>query len=192
MSLTLAPTFLAAIFALMPAPSPAWGESGDAFKARMGMIAVSVEKGVERAPARSRYQLGLAVISVFWGESRFSPVIHSGEKLGDGGAAICLGQHHRLKLTEDEWRALGGVDEAATVRCAQATASALVSAWWYCQARDAQATYAEAFVLYGTGQTCQARESRWAPIFKDRANKWKSLVYSCKKGPSACLPWGKT
>ena len=189
--MSLAATFLAAALALMPAPSPAWGESGEVFEARMAMIAGSVEKAVLKAPERSRFQLGLAVLTVFWGESRFSPRIHSGEKLGDGGLAICLGQHHRLKLSEADWLGLGGVDEEATVRCAQATANALVSAWWYCQARDTRATYAEAFVLYGTGQTCQARESRWEPIFKDRAAKWRSLVYSCKKGPSACLPWGK-
>jgi hypothetical protein len=187
----LAPIFLAAALALMPAPSPAWNESREAFDGRMTMIAGSVEKAVQRAPERARFQLGLAVLTVFWGESRFSPLIHAGLKLGDGGAAICMGQHHQLKRSQEDWRALAGLDEGATTRCAEATAQTLVGAWYYCQARDPQATYAEAFVLYGTGRTCRPEESRWNVIFVERGARWRSLVASCRKGPSACLPWGK-
>jgi len=187
----LAQTFRAAVHALMPAPSPAWGESKEAFEARMDIVAVSVDKAVQKAPPRMQYKLGLAVLTVFWGESRFSPLIHSGAKLGDGGKAICMGQHHQLTRTEEEWRSLAGLDAESTTRCAEATVNALARAWGYCFARDPKATFAEAFVLYGTGMTCRPEESRWKNIFIDRGAKWRSLVFSCGKGPSACLPWGK-
>jgi len=187
----LAPTLLAAALALMPAPSPAWGEPREAFMARMGMITENVEKAVQKAPEGARYQLALAVVIVFWAESRFSPFVHSGEKRGDGGRAICMGQHHQLQRTEAEWLGLAGLDAEATFRCAQETARGLVRAYLYCADLIPKATYAEAFVLYGTGRTCRAEESSWQPLFEERAQKWRSLVYTCRKGPSTCLPWGR-
>jgi len=166
---------LAAILVLMPGPSPKWGESDIEFRARMELIARSIEKASEVARPSQRRHMAMAITVTFWGESRFSPLVQSGEHRGDGGAAICLGGNHQEKLTREEWVGLAGLDLESTTRCATVTAERLKSAWWYCHGVDPKHSWPEALVLYGTGRTCKAEESRWKNIFIDRGEKWAAL-----------------
>lgn len=162
---------LSALLSLMPSPSPAWNETQEQYLTRAGIIAQAIADASD-----GKRQRAMAILTLFWGESRFSPLIHAGLRRGDGGKAICLGQHHQLSRSTEEWVSLAGTDLEATTRCARATGDALVRAWHYCNARDPRADYTEAFVLYGSGRTCHADESRWKNIFLDRGAKWRALV----------------
>lgn len=165
------PEVLTAMLSLMPGPSPAWNETQEQYLARAQVVAESVV-----AASDGKRQRAMAILVVFWGESRFSPLIHAGLKLGDGGKAICLGQHHQLTRTTEEWASLAGTDREATTRCARATGDALVRSWHYCRALSEKFDYTEAFTLYGTGSTCRPTESKWKNIFIDRGEKWHALV----------------
>lgn len=166
---------LTAIFSLMPAPSPKWGETPEAYRARATMIAERVVAVVQTAKPKARKMLALAIVVTFHGESRFSPAVHSGEHRGDGGRAICMGGNHRLSLSEEEFEGLAGTSPEATERCARVTADRLVRSYWYCKELDARAGYPEAFVLYGTGRTCRANETKWSGIFEGRGHRWEAL-----------------
>ena len=167
---------LAAILALIPAPSPNWGETDQEFRARAASIAEAIAKASEIARPVQRRQIAMAIVVVFWGESRFSPFVQSGEHRGDGGAALCLGGLHQLSLSDEEWRGLAGLDLESTTRCATVAAKRLKSAWWYCHDLDPKFGWPAAFVLYGSGRTCRAEETSWKGIFNDRAEKWAALV----------------
>lgn len=167
---------LAAILLLMPAPSPKWGETQVEFLARMGLIARSIDEASKVAKAPHRRQMAMAIVVTFWGESRFSPLVQAGEHRGDGGRAICLGGNHQDSLSHEEWLGLAGLDAESTTRCATVTAKRLKSAWWYCHGRNPDHSWPEALVLYGTGRTCHADESRWKNIFVDRGEKWAALT----------------
>ena len=169
-------TILAAILLLMPAPSPKWGESDLAFRARMELIAQSVAEASKVAKEPQRRQLAMAIVVTFWGESRFSPLVQSGEHRGDGGQALCLGGLHPINLSREEWLGLAGLDLESTTRCATVTAQRLKSAWWYCHGLNPSHSWPEAFSLYGTGRTCRAEETRWPGIFSDRGAKWRRLM----------------
>lgn len=167
---------LAAILTLMPAPSPKWGESQEEFRARAELIAQAIAEASKVARPPQRRQMAMAIVVTFWGESRFSPLVQSGEHRGDGGHAICLGGNHQERLTDTEWLGLAGLDIESTTRCATVSALRLKSAWWYCHGLDPKHSWPEAFVLYGSGRTCRAEETRWKSIFADRASKWAALV----------------
>jgi len=167
---------LAAILTLMPGPSPKWGETGTEFRARMQLIAQSIDEASKVAKAPHRHQLAMTIVVTFWGESRFSPLVQAGVHRGDGGQAICLGGHHQESLSEGQWLGLAGLDLESTTRCATLTAKRLKSAWWYCHGLDPKSSWPQAIVLYGTGRTCQAQETRWKNIFVDRGEKWAALT----------------
>jgi len=166
---------LAAILLLMPAPSPKWGETQAEFRERMELIAQAINEATTVVRAPHRRQMAMAIVVTFWGEGRFSPLVQAGEHRGDGGRAICLGGHHQEGLSYDEWLGLAGLDLESTTRCATVTAKRLKSARWYCYGRDPKSSWPEALVLYGTGRTCRADESRWRSIFVDRGEKWAAL-----------------
>lgn len=166
---------LAAILVLMPAPSPKWEETQDAFRARMTLIAQSIAEASKVAKAPQRRQMAMAIVVTFWGESRFSPLVQAGEHRGDGGQAICLGSNHQGTLSEAEWLGLAGLDLESTTRCATVTAERLKSAWWYCHELSPKHSWPEAMILYGTGRTCKAEETQWKNIFIDRGVKWAML-----------------
>jgi len=174
--MNLFPYILSAIYSLMPSPSPKWNETKEHYEARMEVTARAVEASLQKVRGAHRMQMAMAEVVVFWGETRFNPELHSGERLGDGGLAICFGQHHQLWRTRSEWKALAGQDLEATTRCAEQTALGLKRAWHYCNKLNSKAGYTEAFVLYGTGKTCVAHESRYEEVFKQRERKWKALV----------------
>jgi len=181
---------LTAIYSLMPGPSPKWNETQEHYDARMEIIAHGIATSVEKkVKAPHRLQMAIAEVVTFWGETRFNPELHSGARLGDGGHAICLGQHHQLWRTESEWRGLAGQDLEATTRCAEETALGLKRAWHYCNQLDPKFGYAQAFVLYGTGKTCRANESRYREVFEQRERKWKALI--ARKAPEKLFLSGK-
>jgi hypothetical protein len=169
-------SILAAIVTLMPAPSPKWNETQDEFRARMGIVAKAIATASEVAKAPQRRQLAMALVVTFWGESRFSPLIQTGEHRGDGGHALCLGQLHQGNLAREEWLATVGADLDSTTRCATISAQRMKAAWWYCHGLDAKNGWPAAFILYGSGRTCKAEETAWKGIFVDRATKWATLV----------------
>lgn len=166
---------LAAILLLMPAPSPKWGETQAEFLTRMGLIAQSISEASKGVKEPYRRQMAMAIVVTFWGESRFSPLVQSGAHRGDSGRAICLGGNHQEGLSRDEWLGLAGLDLESTTRCAAVTARRLKSAWWYCHGLDPKHSWPEAFVLYGSGWTCRAEETRWKNIFINRGEKWTKL-----------------
>lgn len=166
---------LAAILKLMPAPSPKWHESDEEFRTRMELIAQAIDDASHVAKAPHRQNLAMAIVVTFWGESRFSPLVQAGEHRGDGGKAICMGSNHQERLSTEEWLGLAGLDLESTTRCATVTALRLKGGYHYCHARDPRYSWPEALVLYGTGRTCHAEETRWREIFVDRANKWATL-----------------
>jgi len=142
----------------------------------MELIAKAVAEASKTKEGVPRKSTAMAIVVTFWGEGRFSPLVQSGEHRGDGGRAICLGGHHQEGLSEEEWLGLAGLDLESTTRCAALTAKRLKSAWWYCHGQDPKHSWKEAIVLYGTGRTCRAEESRWKNIFIDRGEKWAALT----------------
>lgn len=167
---------LAAILTLMPGPSPTWGESMPEFRARMELIAQSIAEASKVARAPHRKQIAMAIVVTFWGESRFSPLVQAGEHRGDGGQAICLGGNHQERLSAQDWLGLAGLDLESTTRCATVTALRLKSAWWYCYGLNPKYSWPQALVLYGSGRTCRAEETKWKGIFVDRGEKWAALT----------------
>lgn len=167
---------LAAILTLMPAPSPKWDESTADFRSRMTLIAQAIDEAAKVAKAPQHHHMAMAIVVTFWGESRFSPLVQAGEHRGDGGQAICLGGNHRGSLSHEVWLGLAGLDLESTTRCATVTAERLKSAWWYCRELEPSRTWPAAMVLYGSGRTCKAEETRWKNIFVDRAAKWATLT----------------
>lgn len=171
MSMIAPSIVVTAVLSLMPEPSPKWNESLAAYQERVEMIAQAIASASD-----GKRQRAMAIVVVFWGESRFSPLIHSGEHRGDGGKAICLGQHQQINRTPDEWEALAGITLEATTRCARATGDALFRSWHYCNALNPKSNYLQAFTLYGSGRTCRPEETQWKNIFIDRGDKWARLV----------------
>ncbi len=160
---------LAAILFLMPGPSPAWDETKDEYRARMGLIAQAISDVTQDK------QLAMGIVTIFWWESRFSPKLHSGERKGDVGHAICMGQHHRNSRSEEAWEALAGTDLEATKRCARATGKVLVSAEAYCRKRRKN-RWEGAFTLYGTGRTCDPAKTKYGPNFRGRGRMHRRLM----------------
>lgn len=167
---------LAAILTLMPAPSPKWGESNETFRTRMTLVAQAISEASKVAKTPQRHQMAMAIVVTFWGESRFSPLVQSGDHRGDGGLAICLGGNHPGNLSQEAWLGLAGLDLESTTRCATVTAERLKSAWWFCHGLDPKHSWPQAFVLYGSGRTCLAEETPWKNIFIDRGEKWAALT----------------
>lgn len=118
-----------------------------------------------------------AAILVIWeGETRFALNVHAGGlgKWGsDNGRAKCLGQIHSSRLTpKHEWEKLGGVDLAATERCAEATLKLLKAKMRYCVEAVVwnRETVAISFQAYATGR-CEAPGA----MSLKRARSWLQL-----------------
>jgi hypothetical protein len=161
---------LAAILHMLPHPSPKWHETQQQYEERVDMISGVIES------VTKDYALEMAIVVTIVNESHLDPEVHAGTKLGDNGSAICLGQHHQLWRTREEWQSLAGTDPESTRRCIAATAKGLRSALMMCRNRNPGSSYPEAFVLYGTGQTCDASKSLGAAHFGRRATQWHELV----------------
>jgi hypothetical protein len=142
---------------------PPWGqETKEQWKARMGTLAEVASELPENKSLGSYTRP--AVVSVWYGETRFSHEVHKGNpgKWGsDKGRARCLGQVHESGLVPHaRWEKLGGTDKAATRRCAEATLRILGSAHMVCRSRirgkptTARRDLARMFGLYGHGSRC--------------------------------------
>lgn len=82
--------------------------------------------------------------------------VHSGERKGDGGKAICLGQAHRAPLlTRAEWLGLAGLDHQSTRRCVRHTLRVFELHAKRCGVtRWARRDVAKVIAGYGTGYSC--------------------------------------
>lgn len=160
---------LKAILTLLPLAPPHWHESQAEYETRARTMAIAIaEESRTRAEA-------MMVVTVFRWESSFAPDVHSGERLGDGGRAICAGQHHRNGRSEAEWRALAGTGLDATRRCVRATVRALRGSAHYCR-RFGHTEPVNAFVKYGSGRRCLADRTTRPGDFRRRARTFARLM----------------
>jgi len=155
---------LTAILTLLPAPPTGWTETPDDYRARVEVIAEAVT-----VETPSTYW-AMGVLAVFWHESHFRRSVHSGEKRGDSGRAICMGQHHRNGRTRAAWESLAGTDADATRRCVRATYHTLRRAQGWCsQWGTVRAGMLSTVTAYGTGRTCAASRAAHPEWFFARA-----------------------
>jgi len=140
---------IAAVFWLVPSPAPHWRETQDQYNERVKTIAVATSETTNDP------EMALAIVTQFRYESHFSKNVHSGKKLGDGGRAICLGQHHINWRTKSEWQALAGLDLESTLRCASATRDALQAGRRFCRVNHGKRIdWRHIFSYYSTGRSC--------------------------------------
>ena len=110
-----------------------------------------------------------AVLSTWYGETRFDLEIHQGgpgRHGSDKGRSKCLGQIHQTVVPRDVWEGLGGTHTAATRRCALWTARFLARAQRLCAGGEKldNGRLAETFAGYG-GRRCKVRQD---DLFKVR------------------------
>lgn len=174
--MTLFDVILAAALSL-PAPWHPPGEEPETpeqYRARVAVIASAV------ALETPSLEWASVVLTVMHRESRFALAIHSGQKLGDQGRAICLSQQHRNGRSEAAWLALAGTSPEATRRCVRATYRTLRRAMGWCRSRHGSAGMAEALSLYANGQDCRASIGRARALraqrLLDRMRRERSAV----------------
>ena len=155
--------FLYAAAMAMPTPWKSTEAPADRHE-RLGTIATAIATEV---PDR-KWQA--ATLALFWHESRLASDIHSGKTRGDDGRAICLGQHWKLRLSQQAWASLAGTDLAATRRCAALTFYRLKRAHRWCAANRKKPGMAAAYSLYATGSRCDA------PLGKARAATFRWVL----------------
>lgn len=152
-----------------PRPVACPEETLDAYTSRVGTIihGVSIEAETPEEAAM--------VTVVFYEESRFRLDIHSGERLGDGGKAKCLGQIHPHAK---DWDYLAGTDLESTRRCAAQSLRHLRWGLRNCAPRkgtdEVRAAYAYAY--YATGHCTEPDEKSLY-----RAKQWRKLMALLKK-----------
>jgi hypothetical protein len=130
------------------------------------------------ATGLDRAQLTAMTLSIWFNESRFDWHVHAGLKspIGnqDVGKARCLGQLQTWKnnalLTDEQWVALVGHDEAATARCASATQAYL----WY------------------HAQRCLRRDVAAAKRWEKRLTDVEVALVFAAYGAGKCAPVGKS
>ena len=151
---------IAAALALVLHYDPSPGETVAEHQERADTIALAV---ASEAPSAV---VGLAVLVVFDGESKFARDIHSGAKTGDHGLAHCMGQlHYSRWIPREMWATLSGIDINATSRCAAATALVLARMRKWC------GNWPGAFSAYATGRGCAV-----IPLGQYRADMLAALL----------------
>lgn len=118
-----------------------WGESDADRHARIARIAAANVRACQdvKLPGRWTFAGCLALLTTTeeW-ESGLERAVHSGERRGPAGELCLVQLHHNVtrpgairdidyQISEEEWASLGGLDEAATYRCAFAGAKVLMS-----------------------------------------------------------------
>ncbi|HTM44687.1 MAG TPA: hypothetical protein VL137_07010 [Polyangiaceae bacterium] len=184
---------MAWLYAIALSLTPAWYAPGRnpeteiQYRDRVETIAEAIAAEV------SDPELAAAVLVKWHAESGgFRLSVHSGERLGDNGHAICLGQLHQSRdLLKEDWLRLAGTDLESTRRCAAATAKLLGKARRLC--RD----WGRAFSAYATGRGCQLvalgreRSKRLSQLLQVRATEFYRLVKaSAALGPVGVAPAG--
>jgi hypothetical protein len=159
-----------AVLLALPSPWYADGppETREAYEARLGTIAEAIAAEVERGAVLSKRDAAAALVSIWYGESRFALEVHAGTRhpvwTQDDGRAVCMGQLHASGLVPPhEWTGLAGTSLVATRRCAAATLRVLLAQYRRC-GRD----LARAFAAYGSGSSCQPTERTAARVAKYR------------------------
>lgn len=187
---TLKAAFLAVPLTWYPAPGECKlghaadpPETPEAFKARKDMVAVQVTEAIgARAWSFPAADMAALVGVTILKESALEYWVHAGGDSHlakqDGGKARCLGQLHQNGRTPADWRALAGLDVAATYRCALAIAEAFEYHVKRCQMWTHQdMTAVQANILFhrywkgngpcSTHPHSRIREARWEKM------RWK-------------------
>lgn len=161
--------WLFGIFAALPGPDEA--EDPAARRERLGVVAVSI--ALEAADVDEAALIARTV----WEESgRLRRDVHAGQRKGDKGRAVCLGQvHAQLLVPRREWRRLHGTDIDATRRCIAAVARLYRAVGARCDRnrdppliRDARRAAA-----YATGRSCRSDAWRGALPRARAAAEWR-------------------
>jgi len=120
-----------------------------------------------------------AVLTLWKAEARFARDVHAGGvgKLGsDDGRAKCLGQIHvNRKVPRAVWETLGGLDLAATRRCAWATLTILEGKMRYCRVWYSSEGVAVGFHAYATGKCPKGEPNAKS---RKRAATWVRLHHA--------------
>jgi hypothetical protein len=148
---------------------PAAPEDADARLARLQGVAQGLAQAIDlavmtgRIPGSERRVWAAAALATAVRESGgLARAVHAGARLGDSGRSICfmqinLGNRTALKGRHARrvWRALGGIDPAATLRCAQAGVASLAVMRTYCARRvPAERLLAATLSGYMHGSSC--------------------------------------
>lgn len=183
-------TFVEAIFAVLLTLPPPYvsTESQDAYRARMTTIAeaVDVETKDVRGWNLGQTQLAAILLTIWWEESRFDPLVHAGEQhpvwTSDKGKSRCMGQVQASGLVPTpEWALLAGTDLTSTRRCAAATVRVFVAQFRRCVPGGqsaSKASLARAIAAYG-GRAC--RPEPWAMA---RARTVETLLRRLRSPPA--------
>lgn len=167
---------LAAFLSFLPHPNPDWNETQSAYEARVTVIAQAIHLET------TDVALAAAVATIVLKESSLDPRVHAGEKRGDSGRSICLGQNKAYGMTEQQWLELGGTDLDATRRCIALTARRLRGSLGMCR-RQAGRTgkpvtgndMLRAFTQYGDGFRCDPDITARPADFRARLPMWVKL-----------------
>jgi hypothetical protein len=114
-----------------------------------------------------------AVLETWREESRFRLDVHAGSYRGDHGKANCMGSIHPSAKVPD-WSELGGIDLAATKRCAARTIQFLRSGLWMCaHGRTGKDAWAHAFEYYAVGHCAEPRDESVSRADMQRSIAWR-------------------
>ena len=120
-----------------------------------------------------------AIYTLWYYESRFDREVHAGglSRWGsDTAKARCMGQLHVSKrLPTDEWKALAGIDYAATRRCAVATLHRFRSAAGWCGWGENPHRWRDAFRNYGSGSCERAIKTEQKRVRMAETLSWRLL-----------------
>lgn len=183
--------FASAILAVLLTLPPPYvsTETAAEYRTRMQTIASAVDAETKdvRGWHLGQTQLAAIVLTIFWTESRFDPVVHAGGIhrvwSQDRAAARCLGQLHASGLVPTpEWSQLAGTDIGATRRCTAATVRVFLAHWRRCVPSGQSASrgnVARALTGYGHGGSCTA-----APWSIARARTVETLLRRLRDPPA--------
>jgi hypothetical protein len=182
MTVTVIATWLLAAALAMPT-SKAPGETPEQVHARLETIAVALATAAKEASTGEGWtstEMAAAVLVLWNEETRFDLRVHAGEKhpqwTQDQGKSRCLGQIQASALVPpDEWAALAGTGEEATLVCARATMRVLRAqgrrCGTYLGVRADRRRVSVTFSAYGSGGKCKADDRSWT-----RADRWIKVM----------------
>lgn len=175
------PPLSAQLFALALGMTAPWntGEPEIEYRERLSTISAAFADAPSHYPGWEPKALSAALLVIAYGESRFDPRIHAGEKHPewpqDGGRARCLGQVHRGTLVSRElWEKSGGHSLESTKACSRSMSNVLDFFRRYCHQDTGPMTeYGMGIIIgaYGTGKGCRSTAQS-----RKRARQWSRLM----------------
>lgn len=158
-------TLKAAILAWLLTLPPAWHtrdlETTGQRRARLETVAAAVSETAARAEWLPPKQAAAAILAVWWRESAFDVIVHSGSGphpvwSQDGGRSRCSGQIHRSAVPRELWLSLTGLDATSTKACSDTTLL-LLRRQSYCNRLPGTWSdkWARVFSAYGSGAGCR-------------------------------------